>query len=697
MGGSMRLSVIGWSVAMGLMVGFGGSASMADVVSGFVREDATLMPIPDAIVSLKAGGIRTTTAPDGSFSLDLPPGTGLVIAGAKKGYYTGSVTVNTPAASAEILLQTVPQGDDPSYTFVEPETCGGCHPDQYDQWVDSPMFNAGTNTWVADIYNGTGTAGGMGGFVYTLDSVFAESNPNSECASCHQPEVWIESPFSALVDLVEPIPAQALHGISCEVCHKVADVDVDKINFPGIFPGALTFTRPEDSFTGQVVYGVLGDVDYFVPTLMRASYQPQMVAELCGACHQDKNDPDENHTYTGVTSEPTYVEWADSPYGDPASPHYATCVDCHMPPSGETDICSFQPIPRDSETIRDHDIRGTTPYFLENAADLAMQVQQEGAELRVDVTATNSLTGHHVPTGVTVRNMILLVEAWRDGDDPLVSPLVHTGSQIVHELGGVGDPAQGYYAGLPGRFYAKVNFDAQGNGPTFFTDAAGIEFDNRIPALGVDPTTYTFALPPEGGQIRVRSRLIYRRAFRFLVDAKQWTEDGHGNPLADVAAPHFGHLMEIQEASILVNVCGDGVVGDGEQCDDGNTNPDDFCDAECQFNPAHAIPTVSEWGLGIMLLLLLTAGTIVLSGLRWSAAGGAVGPQVAGAPEWTAPPFDGGLLARVFAAALGLVFLVWVGAAGLFEAPAAVDVVGSLICVPILAYLVHLWVIRGRG
>ena len=29
-----------------------------------------------------------------------------------------------------------------------------------------------------------------------------------------------------------------------------------------------------------------------------------------------------------------------------------------------------------------------------------------------------------------------------------------------------------------------------------------------------------------------------------LVDAKAWTEDGHGNALADVQPPHFGHLME---------------------------------------------------------------------------------------------------------------------------------------------------------
>ena len=42
----------------------------------------------------------------------------------------------------------------------------------------------------------------------------------------------------------------------------------------------------------------------------------------------------------------------------------------------------------------------------------------------------------------------------------------------------------------------------------------------------------------------VRVRLIYRRADRATVDSKSWTTDGHGNPLEDIQAPHFGHLME---------------------------------------------------------------------------------------------------------------------------------------------------------
>ena len=203
-------------------------------------------------------------------------------------------------------------------------------------------------------------------------------------------------------------------------------------------------------------------------------------------------------------------------------------------------------------------ILGTTPEFLENAAELFVNTTTAGNQLTIDIDVANLYTGHHLPTGVTVRNMILLVEAW---DQNTGEALVFTGDQIIHDLGGVGDPAQGYYAGLPGVYFGKVNHDINGNGPTFFTDATGITFDNRIPALQTDSSSYSFTLP-DNGSVQVSTRLIYQRAFRSLVDAKQWTTDGHGNPLADIAAPHFGHLME--SSDINLNICTADLTNDGE-------------------------------------------------------------------------------------------------------------------------------------
>ncbi len=516
-------------------------------VSGVVVDATTSQPLSGALVSWQATDERTTTAGDGSFSLPGAIGANLVIVAAKKGYYNNSIEVTSPATGEQIALKPVPQGNNPNYPFPNPLNCGLCHVEQVSQWMDSPMAKAGTNTWVYDVYDGSGSPGGGGGFVYKQHSVHAGSNPNSECASCHQPEPWIKAPYSALDPIGNPSP-EALHGVSCEVCHKIAHIDESKPNFPGIWPGVVTFTRPDLPLVdNQVQYGVLGDSSYELPTVMQPSYQPQMTAAMCAACHQDKNDPDGDLDFEesdGVISEPTYLEWLNSPYADPAAPEFATCVDCHMPAFGATEVCSAfgYPAPiRDPDTIRSHRIEGTTPAFLENAVSLSVDAEQLGGQIVADVSIVNDQTGHSVPTGVTIRNMILLVEAWRESDGQM---LAHTGTQTVHTLGGVGDPAQGYYAGLPGKLYAKHNHDASGAGPTFFTDATGILWDNRIPALGQDDTRYTFDVPLGTGPVHVQARLIYRRAFRFFVDAKQWTLDGHGNPLADVQAPHFGHLME---------------------------------------------------------------------------------------------------------------------------------------------------------
>jgi hypothetical protein len=523
-------------------------------VSGTVLDEATLLPLAGARVGLQATATTAATASDGTFGLPDAVGSGLVIVAAKKGWYNASRTISSPAVGVTLLLEAVPQESDSTYEFVHPNQCGVCHVDQVAQWNSSPMAKAGQNSWVYDVYDGTGTPGGLGGFVYTRDSQHAASNPESECAACHQPESWILSPFRALED-IGSLSNEALHGVSCEVCHKIADVDESKLNFPGVYPGVVALTRPSAA-SSQVQYGVLGDTNFNVSFLMRPSYQPQIVAETCAACHQDKNDPDADGDFeepNGVVSEPTYEEWAASAYADAQSPLYASCADCHMPSYGATYVCEVGGPARDPETIRHHRIEGTTSLYLENAVTMTIGGTVAADTLEVEVSITNDATGHHVPTGVTIRNMILLVEAWREEDG---LPLVFTGAEVVHDLGGVGDPAEGYFAGLPGRLFAKVNHGPNGLGPVFFTDATGILFDNRIPALATDVSRYPFLVPPGGGTLSARARLVYRRSFRALVDAKGWTADGHGNPLEDVAPPYYGHLMEEEAWSVVVTGVG---------------------------------------------------------------------------------------------------------------------------------------------
>lgn len=556
------------------------SLSLQAAISGRVINITTDAALTGALVSIQASNTDVTTDSSGNFSLPNGGSSSLTIVAAKKGFYNASANVSDGDSGIIIRLEAVPEANTPdhwsNYQFAHVESgteCAKCHQEQYNEWNGSPMSNGGVNTWVHDIYNGDGTDGGMTGFVYTRDSVHKDENAESECAACHQPESWVNEPYSAIKSIDEGSPSIA-HGVSCEVCHKIANIDESKPNFPGLHPDSVTLNLPRSDAFGDpdhdIQYGVLGDTNVYVEFEMRPSHQPQVSAEICAACHQDKNDHDNDGDFEdagGVISEPTFVEWLESDYGDPESGSYQSCADCHMPARDANAACSgadafdFQNLNRPLGDIRSHDIRGTTAEFLDNAVELSLTAVNNDGTVEVEASVFNSSTGHHVPTGVTIRNMILLVEAFH----PDGSPLEHTGSQQVHTLGGVGDPEQGYYADLPGKLYAKVNQDATGASPTFFTDATGILFDSRIPANETDATNYTFEAT-QSGEIQITARLIYRRSWRFLTDAKGWTMDGHGNPLEDVAAPYYGHLME--EANTNVDI-------PSSNGDSGSTDTDD--------------------------------------------------------------------------------------------------------------------------
>lgn len=113
----------------------------------------------------------------------------------------------------------------------------------------------------------------------------------------------------------------------------------------------------------------------------------------------------------------------------------------------------------------------------------------------------------------------------------------------VDELGGIGDPASGYFAGLPGKLFARAHEDAEGRAPVLFTEAVRVRYDTRIPALEMDTSSYRFDLPEGAHAVDVRVRLIYRRAWRALIDEKSWTHDGHDVALADLIGPNFGVVM----------------------------------------------------------------------------------------------------------------------------------------------------------
>jgi hypothetical protein len=104
--------------------------------------------------------------------------------------------------------------------------------------------------------------------------------------------------------------------------------------------------------------------------------------------------------------------------------------------------------------------------------------------------------------------------------------------------------------------------------------------------------------------------------------------------------------------------------------------------------PGDGVPTVSEWGLFLMLLLLLSVGTI-LFGQRRALLVGANRGVVGGGPVRI--PFAAGRFTKTLVAVAGFAIVALLAAFALAGEIAAVDVTGTVLCVPVLAYLIHLW------
>ena len=137
----------------------------------------------------------------------------------------------------------------------------------------------------------------------------------------------------------------------------------------------------------------------------------------------------------------------------------------------------------------------------------------------VHVEITNDRTGHHVPTDFPGRHLILLVLA--TGAEGNL--LTQVGGPTVPEWGGIGDPSDGYYAGLPGKAFAKVLEEiwTQISPSAAYWNPTRVLSDNRLAAFATDTSTYAFAAPDDG-EVTVEVTLLFRRAFLELMDHKGW-------------------------------------------------------------------------------------------------------------------------------------------------------------------------------
>jgi len=504
---------------------------------------------PMAGVTVRIQGTLNKTLTDGQgrftlngLSWDQP----VTISAWKQGYYCAKISGILPSQEGlSITLRKYQTNDNPNYTWIPPAgslSCASCKAEVTQVWLDNDAHaRAAVNPRFLTMYNGTDVYGNQSpltrylctpdygcfplppdpaqpyyGPGYKLD--FPETTGN--CAACHIPGAAVDAPYQTDPNAVS---GADLFGVHCDFCHKVADVTLETSsglpypNTPGVLSMDIRRPFPEDPLRYQLFFGTFDDdnvpeEDTYLPLIRESRF--------CAPCHYG--------VFWDTPIYNSFGEWLESPYSDPGFAGAKTCQECHMLSPTLIDgrpLTNVAPgmggIERDPLAIHAHTFPGTASQeLLENAVSMSAVARVQEGTLGIQVEIVNDRTGHHVPTDSPLRHLILLVEA-RNCRGQALEQL---GGPILPDWAGVGDPLQGYYAGLPGTAYAKILEEFwTGVSPSgAYWNHTRLVSDNRIPALGRAASAYTFALPPTCSPITVEVRLLFRRAFIELMDQKSW-------------------------------------------------------------------------------------------------------------------------------------------------------------------------------
>jgi Cytochrome c554 and c-prime len=510
--------------------------------NGFVT-DTYGKPLDKARVRIMGNEEFVATDAEGRFTVPLKnQGQKLfqwIVTAGKEGYLNGAARYMPGTDVLPITLRPVPVHDSTDYQMVItspagpfpndrgvklPRDCGNCHTTVLWEWGLSKMGKTTQNNHVLNAYQ-----------QFVREKRVDQQNT---CADCHAPIAALQAPGQTDYERAVTENYNLSKGIECDFCHKIRDVEVS--NNPGV--QAIKMNRL-DAGGWFFEYGPYDDV---VAMPMAASFNSlYKKSEYCSSCHQDGIGLPEGKSwdYTAVYPEAekfslyekgkvipdqwTYQEWLEWQESLPETDKDkgVQCQNCHMNWTKEMlpyyrfvvsgDVKNYAS-ERNPDTIFPHKFEGASPKRLEGSAHLTLASNPDGDELEVSVGITNVNAGHRLPTGQHTRNMILLVTA----EDENGNQLAFIDGPVVPDWGGTGQN-EGDYGGRPGKGYARVTADDDGNFNVPIWRATRIASDNRLKAKETDESNYRFKLPPGVGEdvpIYVTAKLIYRKDFR---DGKQ--------------------------------------------------------------------------------------------------------------------------------------------------------------------------------
>lgn len=397
--------------------------------------------------------------------------------------------------------------------WSDPMVCGGCHPRQYAGWKSSMHANA----FVDPVFQAE----------WALGYQDTDGEVLNLCGGCHtpigvmtgtvkfDPTIGKHGGFTA--------PGVAAKGVSCDVCHSVADTNARHTTTGN--PGNASLVMAP----GEVKRGPLRDA---VSPFHATEYSDLHTrAELCANCHNIF------HPNNNFPIEHTYDEWKMSPYAQ----NGIQCQDCHMVPVDTAiQVADKMTRPHDlkdhglggiagmgaagpRDLVHDHGfVGGNTviaevlgvPGAGENRAE-AIKRLQSAADLDIDiipgkqsanllrVKAMNLRAGHHLPTSLTfIRQLWLEVEVKDDQGRLLLSSGALQNNRVPE--GAV--------------MFTNKSVDKDGNLTVDPWKIAGFVHMNTIPPKGYRYGTYSFRVPEDAGSFTVHARLNYQSYHQDVAD-----------------------------------------------------------------------------------------------------------------------------------------------------------------------------------
>jgi hypothetical protein len=173
---------------------------------------------------------------------------------------------------------------------------------------------------------------------------------------------------------------------------------------------------------------------------------------------------------------------------------------------------------RSPKNIRPHHFDGGTEIQLKTALSMELEGEVKENILNVKVYLTNTNGGHWVPTGETMRSVLLLMHVTDSGGRALD---MIRGSKLPTWIGGE-DPEIGNYAGAAGSVFARVLQDSMGNLNVPFWKATSIAFDTRIRPKKTTVIEFSYKLNDPGDEPTAEAKLIYRPIPSELAKTKNW-------------------------------------------------------------------------------------------------------------------------------------------------------------------------------